>query len=204
MGDGTGIHTQTEVRPHSLCVQQTSLITTNLVPHLGTLPRDSTISHCMCLVHSSLVMVHKPLLASHGVLDTSKCCVTFLFMLAALSNCNCHSCRFPFIYRYCANGNRQSPTTRPLVWDLVHRTCNEPPANGCALPLPPKPVHALFNGLLHSARQAQIFNLPSLKSGRDQCKQFVCVRGTVSLQKRGSMSAHVSHKNEPAYEIQSG
>ncbi|KAK9905950.1 hypothetical protein WJX75_009398 [Coccomyxa subellipsoidea] len=38
--------------------------------------------------------------------------------------------KFPFIYRYCANGNRQSPTTRPLVWDLVHRTCNEPPANG--------------------------------------------------------------------------
>ena len=47
----------------------------------------------------------------------------------------CRRCRFPFIYRFCANGHRSSPTTRPLVWDLAHRECIQPPADGCAYAL---------------------------------------------------------------------
>ena len=37
--------------------------------------------------------------------------------------------RFPFTYRYVANGHRSSPTSRPLAWDALPRTCTGTPAD---------------------------------------------------------------------------
>ena len=37
---------------------------------------------------------------------------------------------FPVKYKYVTNGHRQSPTTRPLIWDAVARALYKPPADG--------------------------------------------------------------------------
>ncbi len=37
---------------------------------------------------------------------------------------------FPVKYKYVTNGHRQSPTTRPLIWDAVARALYKPPTDG--------------------------------------------------------------------------